>query len=139
MGKSGVTVSPELEELGYKVIGACMEVHTELGPGFPEEYYQKALEHEFKLREIPYQPQKDIQVFYKDVQVGLNYIDFLVDEKLILEVKSIKLITNVELFQVIKYLAATGLNLALLVNFGKESLEHKRIFPPKKIQNWKKK
>ena len=134
MEKTPAAIAPDLEALCYKVIGACMEAHTQLGPGFPEEYYQKSLEIEFKLLEIPYEPQKAVEVIYKDVPVGLNYLDFVVDEKLILEIKSIKFISDIELFQVIKYLAATGFELALLVNFGKASLEHRRIFPPKKIQ-----
>jgi GxxExxY protein len=136
MEKTIITLTPELEAISYKVIGACMEVHSKLGPGFPEEYYQNALDYEFRLREISFETQKAVEVFYKDISVGLNYLDFLIDEKLILEIKSIKIITNIEIFQVIKYLAATGLDLALLVNFGKESLEYKRIFPPKKIQSF---
>jgi len=130
-------ISQELNELTYTIIGICMEVHSELGPGFPEEYYQLALEHEFKDRDVASEPQKPLPMLYKDVQVGMNYLDFDIDEKLILEIKSVNQLTNVHFFQVLKYLAAGDRDVALLVNFGKAKLEYRRILPTKKWQEFK--
>jgi GxxExxY protein len=126
------------DELSFKVIGICMDVHRELGPGFPEEYYQRALEYEFTQRHLPSQPQAPLAMFYKDFQVGVNYLDFDIDETLILEIKSVNQFTKTQLYQVLKYLSVAKRSVALLVNFGNQSLEYKRIFPAKKIQEfWK--
>ncbi|MBL7191699.1 GxxExxY protein [bacterium] len=114
-----------------------MKVHTVLGPGFPEEYYQKALEYEFEKNKIPFESQKPVQVMYEEIQVGLNYLDFLIDEILILEIKSCNGLNNVHRFQVIKYLASTNYPISLLINFGREKLEQDRILPPLKIQEQK--
>ncbi|MBL7191508.1 GxxExxY protein [bacterium] len=130
-------LSDELKGLCYRIIGICMEVHRELGPGFPEEYYQKALEHEFAQADIGFEPQKPIIVSYKDIQVGLNFLDFLIDEKLILEIKSVKEINDIHRFQVIKYFASSEYMVALLINFGGVKLEYEQMLPPMKIQQRK--
>ena len=114
-----------------------MEVHSTLGPGFPEEYYQKALQIEFSARKIRFEPQKPIQVFYKGTEVGINFLDFLIEGKLILELKSARQLDSVHRFQVIKYLAATEYPVAILANFGKESFDFQRILPPEKIQKFR--
>lgn len=128
-----ITITKEIEELCYKIIGFCMSVHTEVGPGFPEQYYQKALEIEFADGNIPFVPQSPIPMLYKDIQIGINYLDFLIYEKIILEIKSANLLTNVHMFQVLKYLGYTGLDIGLLVNFGKTKLEYKRVLPTRKM------
>ena len=126
-----------INQLTFKIIGICMETHRTLGPGFPEEYYQKALEYEFTKNNINFKPQEPLIVNYKEIQVGVNFLDFLIEDILILEIKSVHVLNNVHRFQVIKYLAASGYKIALLVNFGQESLKYERILPPKKIQNKK--
>lgn len=131
-------LSKEINDLTYKIIGICMEVHREIGPGFPEEYYQKALEYEFVAQHVASEPQRPLSMFYKDIQVGMNYLDFDVDEKVILEIKSVNQLTNVHLFQVLKYLAVANRDVALLVNFGKAKLEYRRILPTQKWQEFKK-
>lgn len=132
-------LSQELEDLTYKIVGVCMEVHRELGPGFPEEYYQKALEIEFQSHYIPFEPQKPVPMLYKEFQIGMNYLDFDIEEKLILEIKSVNALNNVHLFQTLKYISVTQRPAALLVNFGKSSLEYKRVLPTKKMQeHWQK-
>ena len=130
-------IPKHIDELEYRIIGICFDVHSNLGPGFPEEYYQKALEYEFTNCGIVFEPQKPIQVFYKEIQVGLNYLDFLIEEQLILEIKSVNLIDNVHKFQVIKYLASSTYDYALLVNFGQDKLKFEKLIPPVKIQNFK--
>ena len=126
------------DELTYKIIGICMKVHSEIGPGFPEQYYQKALEIELSEQELPFESQKPLPMFYKNIQVGMNYLDFDIDEKIILEIKSVNQITKTHLFQALKYIAVAQRPIALLVNFGTPSLEYKRVLPTKKIQDfWK--
>lgn len=127
-------IPPELSELTYKIIGVCMETHREMGPGSPEEYYQKALEYELTNHKISFEPQKPIQMIYKEIPVGLNYLDFVIEESTVLEIKSVRKLDRVHLWQVLKYLAITKIPLALLVNFGPAKLEYKRILPSKKIQ-----
>jgi len=120
-------------ELTYKIIGAAMTVHSTLGPGHPEEIYQKALEYELKLTQIDFEPQKAISIQYKGTQVGLRYLDFLIEDKIILEIKSVNELNEIHQWQVLSYLAATSYEVALLINFGKPKLAYKRILPSKKI------
>ena len=127
----------EITDLTYKVIGICMEVHRELGPGFPEEYYQKALEFEFSGGKIAAEPQKSLVMLYKNIQVGLNYLDFEIEKKLILEIKSVNRLNDVHMYQVLKYLAVSNLSVALLVNFGNAKLEHRRVLPTRKWQEFR--
>lgn len=97
-------ITKESEELCYKIIGICMNIHREVGPGFPETYYQRALEIEFADGDIPFVSQSPVPMLYKDIQIGVNYLDFLIDKKIILEIKSANLLTNVHMSQVLKYL-----------------------------------
>lgn len=130
-------ITKELNEICYRIRGACMKVHNGLGPGFPEEYYQRALEYEFSKQEIVFEPQKPVQVFYEEIQVGLNYLDFVVDERVIVEIKSVKSLEDVHRFQVLKYLATTEYLFALLINFGGIKLQSERILPTQKLQKFK--
>jgi len=134
-----IKLTPKIKELTFKVTGICMKVHSGLGPGFPEDYYQKALVYEFDRQNIPFEPQKAAVVCYEDVQVGLNYLDFVLMEQLILEIKSVRMLDDVHRFQVIKYFASTDYDVALLVNFGQTSLQHERLLPPKKILEFREK
>jgi GxxExxY protein len=115
------------KELTFAVIGAAMEVHRILGPGFLEAVYQVALERELTLREIPFERQVRLPVSYKDVLVGEYIADFMVDGKLIVEIKAVSNFNSQHQAQAMHYLAATGFRLALLLNFGTGSLEHRRV------------
>ncbi len=115
------------EELSRNIIGAAIEVHRALWPGFLESVYEHALEHEFTEREIPYANQAPIPVLYKQKQIGEYYADFIVYEKIILEIKATARLIAENEAQAIHYLAATQLRLALLLNFGSRSLQIKRI------------
>lgn len=128
-----ISIPKEIDGLCYKIIGICMNIHSEVGPGFPEEYYQKALEIEFNDSHLSHEPQQPVQVLYKEILLGMNFLDFLIEERLILEIKSVNQLTNVHKFQVLKYLGYTGLDYALLVNFGRESLQYERILPTRKM------
>jgi len=115
------------KELSYKIIGAAMEVHRILGPGFLEAVYEAALAHELTLRGIPFERQKELPVYYKSQLVGHYVADFVVDGQIILELKAVSALTKAHEAQPHNYLAATGLRLAILFNFGADSLQQKRI------------
>ena len=112
----------------YKIIGAALEVHKELGCGFLEAVYQEALEREFASRQIPFKPQPIIQIAYKGKPLDKTYQpDFICYGEIILEIKAISSLSGIEEAQIINYLKATKLNVGLLINFGSKSLEHKRL------------
>jgi GxxExxY protein len=115
------------EELSGMVIGAAMEVHKRLGSGFLESVYEHALALELAERQIPFETQAPITVVYKQVQIGEYRPDFLVDRKMILEIKATNALIAEHYAQVLHYLTATGLRLALLLNFGGRSLQFKRV------------
>ncbi|MCL1462879.1 GxxExxY protein [Argonema galeatum] len=108
----------EMSQLTYAVIGAAIEVHRVLGPGFLESVYQEALEVEFRMRGIPCQPQKPVAVTYKGNQVGKGILDFLVSDVLIVELKAVEKLAPIHEAQVMSYLKMTNHRLALLINFN---------------------
>ncbi len=114
------------KELSYKIIGAAMEVHRVLGPGFLEAVYEAALAHELTLRGIPFERQKELPVYYKGQLVGHYVADFVIDGQIILELKAVSGLTKAHEAQAHNYLTATGLRLAILINFA-DSLQQKRI------------
>jgi GxxExxY protein len=109
---------PRVDELAHAVIGAAIEVHRLLGPGYLESVYQRALEVELQLRGIPFQPQRPAAVLYKGQDVGEGVLDFLVGEVLVVELKVADALAPIHKAQVISYLKATGLHLGLLINFN---------------------
>lgn len=122
-------------ELTYSIIGAAMEVHRELGPGFLESVYQRALMHELGVRHIRFEAERRITVKYKDFVVGDFDVDLLIEGKLIVELKAVAQLNQAHQAQVINYLTATGMELALLMNFGEASLRHKRVIRQQKQQS----
>ena len=115
------------KELSFAVVGAAMEVHKVLGPGFLESVYQLALEKELKLRNIPFQHQVELPVWYKGDLVGIYKADLIIDNKIIVEIKGVSKLNASHQAQALHYLAATGLELAILINFGMSSLEYQRV------------
>lgn len=115
------------KEESFAVIGAAMEVHRSLGWGFLENVYQTALAHEFILRSIPFIQQVRLPITYKDILAGDYVADFVVHEKIIVEIKAIGNLTPSHQAQALNYLAATGYRLALLINFGSTSLQYRRV------------
>ncbi len=117
-----------LHEESYKIIGICMEVHRILGRGFLEVVYKDALEIEFRQNDIPYQREKKFEISYKGHQLHRSYnADFVVFDKILLEIKAQNGIIGEHYKWVTNYLAVTKLPLGLLVNFGEKSLISKRI------------
>ena len=112
----------------YKIIGACMNVHKELGPGFLEAVYQESLAIEFLDQGIPFEKEKEIRIFYKDKLLDKCYkADFLCFGKIIVELKALSELSNDHISQILNYLKATKLQVGLLVNFGSPSLVYKRL------------
>ncbi|MES2591904.1 MAG: GxxExxY protein [Bacteroidota bacterium] len=116
------------KEEAYKIIGTCMEVHRNLGKGFLEIVYKDALEYELKQKGYFYEREKSFLINYKEIILPHRfYADFTVFDKIILEVKSGSGIADEFLAQTINYLAASKLKVGLIVNFGKDSLEYRRV------------
>jgi len=121
----------------YKIIGKCMEVHNNLGAGFLEIVYKDALEYEFRKENTPYEREKEYIVKYKDIILPHKfYADFVVYDKIILEVKSVSGIADEFIAQAINYLKVSGNKLALIVNFGELKLKYKRIVLEEKLKEW---
>ena len=103
----------------YQIIGACFEVYTEKGCGFVEAVYQECLEIEFDLRSIPFKSQPQLQLSYKNRPLKQTFIpDFLLFDKVVVELKAVKELNDEHRAQVFNYLKATGFRLGLLINFG---------------------
>ncbi len=112
----------------YAVIGAAMEVHRQLGHGFLEGVYQEALAVELKERSIPFGREVDLPIHYKGQVLACGYrADFICFDEVVVELKSIRELTEREQAQVIHYLKATGFSRGLLMNFGSPRLENKRF------------
>jgi GxxExxY protein len=116
--------SEEVDALAQKVIGAAIEVHRQLGPGYLESVYEEALTVELRLREIPFERQKTFAVDYKGYPIGEGRMDLLVDNRLIVELKAVQTLAPIHQAQVISYLKANGLHLGLLINFNVTLLKH---------------
>ena len=116
--------------LTYRIIGTAMAVHNEIGYGFKEEVYEKALEVKLNHNGINVDRQYEVQVEYEGIQVAIFYLDLFAENQVIIEVKAFShQLTNDELAQVINYLKATGAPVGLLFNFGRRKLEYRRVFP----------
>ena len=126
------------QDLTYEIIGAAMEVHSDLGPGYKEEIYQKALEIELRNSKMQFEPQKQIEIKFKGEMVGWQLLDFFVNDKVVEEIKALSQLDTNHEAQIISYLKATNSEIGLLINFGTKKLEYKRILPPRKIKEWSK-
>ena len=117
-----------LKEESYKIVGACLEVHKELGFGFKEIIYKDALEIEFQDLGIPYQREKSYKIEYKGRILQRRYAaDFVIYDSIVLEVKAMPLIINNFVLQTRNYLKASGIRLGIIANFGEKSFNSKRV------------
>ena len=119
-------------ELTSKIIGCYMEVHRILGNGFQEVIYQRALAIEFNRQYINFSREHEMDIYYKDENIGTRRVDFFVEGKVMVDLKAIMHLEDVHLAQAINYLESYGLGIGLLVNFGAKSLEFKRVMKPVK-------
>jgi GxxExxY protein len=114
-------------EITEKIIGCSMKVHRTLGNGFQEVIYQRALAVELDSMNISFEREKEQIIYYNGVEIGTRRVDFLVEEKVLLELKALVNLEDVHLAQAKNYLEAFKLKVGLLVNFGAKSLQFKRI------------
>ncbi len=119
------------DELTYKIIGCAMKVHTTLGPGFQEVIYQRCLAIELKRAGIEFAREQEHAIFYEGEQVGTRRADFVVENKVVVELKAMTQLEDVHLAQGKNYVVAYDFPLGLLINFGGKSLEYKLLFNPK--------
>ncbi|GAB3945333.1 hypothetical protein GCM10028805_14240 [Spirosoma harenae] len=117
-------------ELTHRIIGCSMEVHRVLGNGFQEAIYQRSLAYELEQNRILFAREVDMSIFYKGVLMGTRRVDFLVEDKILVELKAITKLEEVHLAQAINYLEAFNLEIGLWINFGTSSLEFKRVLNP---------
>ena len=115
------------KDLSYKIVGLAMQVHNKLGFGFSEKVYENSTMILFRREGIQAKQQTPITVYFEGEVVGDYYADILVEDKIILELKSAEEIADAHRSQVLSYLKATGLQLAIILNFGKEGLEYERL------------
>ena len=109
------------------VIGAAVEVHKELGPGFLESIYEEALKVQLSKEDFYFDSQKEIKIEYLGAQVGLHRLDLVVENKIIVELKAVAELSDIHFAQLRSYLKATGLKVGLLVNFSKPTLGARRV------------
>jgi len=121
----------ERDELTYKIIGCAMKVHNTLGNGFQEVIYQRCLAIELTKAGISHMREQEHTIFYDGIDVGTRRADFVIADKLSLEIKAIINLEDVHLAQAKNYTVAYDFPLGLLINFGSQSLQYKMIFNPK--------
>jgi GxxExxY protein len=116
-------------DITEKIIGASFEVHKFLGNGFQEVIYQRALAYEFKMAGLSFEREIDQHIFYKDLNeaIGTRRADFLVEQKVLVELKAVVHLDDVHLAQILNYLRAYNIEVGLLINFGSKSLTFKRV------------
>lgn len=127
-------------ELTGQIIGAAMEVHCHLGNGFQEVIYQRALSLELQQRSIGHAREVEMFVMYKEFEVGTRRVDFLIEDKISVEIKALTSLEPVHMAQAINYLEAYNLEIGLLINFGETKLkfhrlENKKFSPNHQVQN----
>ena len=115
------------ESLSNKVIGAAIEVHRKLGPGFLESIYEEALKVGFNQHGLNFEAQKEIEIKYLGTVVGRHRLDLIIENAIILELKAVSELADIHFAQLRSYLKATGMKIGLLLNFGKPTLEIKRV------------
>lgn len=117
----------EFEALSGRILEAAVAVHKTLGPGFLESVYQNAMEVALRHRELPFEAQKEIHVFFEGEDVGLHKLDLVVGAEIVVELKAVKAFEDIHYAQVKSYLKATGHRVGLLLNFNVPTLVVKRI------------
>jgi GxxExxY protein len=114
-------------ELSYTLMGILFEVHNKLGTKYQEKHYQKAIEIKLKELNIPYKREEKVTIEFGKEKLGEFYIDFIINDKIILEIKKVWKITQDDVKQVLRYLKATNLKLAIIANFRHKKLEYRRV------------
>ena len=113
--------------LTEQIIGLAIKVHKQIGPGFREKYYQRAMYLELQKTNLKFERERKIRILYGKVTLGYHIVDFVVESKVIVELKSMRELTSVEIGQLSTYLRLTNCRVGLLLNFGQPTVEIKRI------------
>lgn len=121
-------MNENINELTHKIIGCAMQVHRVLGNGFQEVIYQRALAIEMRFAGLEFQREKEMQIFYRDEEVGTRRVDFFVEEKVMVEIKALEKLEDVHKAQAINYCEAYNIADGLLINFGAKSLDFRRVY-----------
>ncbi len=119
--------SEQFNDCTSQIIGCSMRVHSELGNGFQEVIYQRALAIEMKLKGLAYQREMEMPIFYREENIGKRRVDFFVENEIMVELKAVIQLEDVHLAQAINYLEAYNMKTGLLINFGSRSLQFKRL------------
>ena len=119
------------EDITRRIIASAMKVHTELGSGFQEVIYQRAMAIEMPYQELLFEREKEMEIFYRTVPIGTRRVDFFVETVVMLELKATSQLDDTNITQGLNYLEAYNLEVGLLINFGAKSLEWKRLLNKK--------
>ncbi len=125
----------DIDKLTHKIIGCAMEVHNQMGNGFQEVVYQRALSIELNMNNIEHQRELEMPLEYKGHNVGTRRVDFFVENKVMVEIKAIEKLEGVHKAQAINYCEAYNIADGLLINFGAERLQYHRVFNKKLVSN----
>lgn len=113
----------QIDELTYRINGACIEVHKTIGPGLLENVYQKCFERELTIREINFQSQLNVPIIYKGAEISYNFIcDFLIEDQIVLEIKSVSNLIDIHRAQVLNYINLMKKPKGILVNFNVKNI-----------------
>ena len=116
------------EDITKRIISAAMTVHNALGNGFQEVIYQRAMEIEFPIEGLQFEREKEMTIFYRNIDIGTRRVDFFVEKLIMVELKAVIRLEDVHLAQAKNYLEAYKMEIGLLINFGAKSLEFKRVY-----------
>ena len=117
----------QLNKLSNKIIGIAIDIHKELGPGFVEKIYQRAMYLELKNSSINFEREKKVDIRFKKALLGYQALDFIIERELIIEIKAVSEINKIHMAQMLSYLKATSKKLGLILNFANDKLEIKRM------------
>ena len=119
------------KELSYKIMGILFKIHRKLGNSYQEKYYQRAIEVELKKGNISYKREVPVKLDYGDENIGKYFLDFVIDSKIALEVKTVPFLRQEFLNQVLAYLDAASLKLGIIANFRTNRLTYRRLVNPR--------
>jgi GxxExxY protein len=116
------------EDITHKIIGCAMKVHSTLGCGFQEVIYQRAMAIEMEKQGLAFQREMEMTIYYENIEIGTRRVDFFVEDKIMVELKALAKLDDLNLAQAMNYCEAYHLPIGLFINFGAKSLEYKRVY-----------
>ena len=122
------------KDITERIIAAAMQVHKTIGNGFQEVIYQRALEIEMPHYGLNFERERELPIFYRDIQIGTRRVDFFVENKIMVELKAVTELNDTNLAQALNYLEAYYMEIGLLINFGAKALQFKRVHNNKLLQ-----